>query len=171
MPICRVTCPEHALTAEQKEKLAPLLLEAEACQEVDPVTDEARAVASIWFNEIPLRNCFPSKEPFLLVEMMTFAGFFTQARRDAAQAAITKAFTSVLGDDGSSTVMNGVRVAPAYLARLYSLLIENPEGSFAAGGAPLSALEVGHLIGSDKDPQRWSELKENTAKLTAARLS
>ena len=115
------------------------------------------------FNEIPLQNCFLSKEPFWLVEGFIAAGFFTQARRDAAQTAITKAFTSVLGDDGSSTVMNGVRIAPAYLARLCSLLIEIPEGSWAATGAPLSALEIGHLLGSDKDPQRGHFLTRRRA--------
>lgn len=171
VPVIRVTCPENALTAEQKEKLAPLLLDAVARQEADPVTDEGRAATFIVFNEIPLRNCFLSKAPFWMVEGFIAAGFFTQARRDAAQTAITKAFISVLGDDGSSIEVNGVRIAPAYLWRLYSVLIEIPEGSWAATGIPMSALEIGHLLGSDKDPQRWSELKENTAKLTAARPS
>jgi phenylpyruvate tautomerase PptA (4-oxalocrotonate tautomerase family) len=171
VPVIRVTCPENALTAEQKEQLAPLLLDAVARQEVDPVTDESRAATFIVFNEIPPRNCFLSKEPFWMVEGFIAAGFFTQARRDAAQTAITKAFISVLGDDGSSMEMSGVRISPAYLQRLYTLLIEIPEGSWGACGGPLSALEIGHLIGSDKDPTRWSELKENTAKLTAARPS
>jgi phenylpyruvate tautomerase PptA (4-oxalocrotonate tautomerase family) len=171
MPVIRVTCPENALTAEQKEKLAPLLIDAVMRQEVDPVTDEARMATFIAFNEIPQQNCFPGNNPFWLVEGFTAAGFFTQTRRDAAQTAITKAFISVLGDDGSSMEMSGVRISPAYLQRLYTLLIEIPEGSWGACGGPLSALEIGHLIGSDKDPTRWSELKENTAKLTAARPS
>jgi hypothetical protein len=33
------------------------------------------------------------------------------------------------------------------------------------------ALEIDHLIGSDKDPERWSELKVNVAKLQASRPS
>ncbi|MBV9689871.1 MAG: tautomerase family protein [Ktedonobacteraceae bacterium] len=171
MPVLRITCPEKALTAEQKEKLAPLLIDAVMLQEVDPITDEARNGTFIVFNEIPQQNCFLGKDPFWLVEAITAAGFFTQTRRDAALTAVTKAFISVLGDDGSSTELQGVRISPAYLKRLYALLIEIPEGSWGACGGNLSALEIGHLIGSDKNPARWSELKENTAKMTAARPS
>lgn len=102
---------------------------------------------------------------------MTAGGFFTQKRRDAAHAAVTKAFLDVLGDDGSSVVLEGVRIAPKYLTRLYFLLVEIPEGSWGLFGRQTSALEIGHLIGSDKDPERWSELKVNVAKLQASRPS
>ncbi|MGK4580345.1 hypothetical protein [Kitasatospora sp. HPMI-4] len=34
-----------------------------------------------------------------------------------------------------------------------------------------TALEVGHLIGTDLDPERWSELKVNAFKHSAARPS
>jgi phenylpyruvate tautomerase PptA (4-oxalocrotonate tautomerase family) len=171
MPVIRVTCPENSLTAEQKEQLAPLLIDAVMLQEVDPVTEIARNATFLVFNEIPQRNCFLGNEPFWLVEGITAAGFFTEKRREAAHTAIAKAFMSVLGDDGSSVEMNGVRIAPAYLARLYALLIEIPEGSWGFSGGTYSALEIGHLIGSDLDPERWSELKVNTSKYSAARPS
>jgi hypothetical protein len=38
-------------------------------------------------------------------------------------------------------------------------------------GRQMSALEIGHLIGSDKDPERWSELKVNVAKQQDSRPS
>ena len=171
MPVIRVTCPENALTTEQKADLAPRLIEAVMTQEVDPVTDVARNAAFIVYDEIAPENCPVSDEPFYLVEAMAAAGFFTQERRDAAQAAITKAFLSVLGDDGSSLQMNGHRISPAYLARLFSLLIEIPEGSWGATGRCLDALEIGELIGSNKDPKRWAELKVTTAKQQAARAT
>jgi hypothetical protein len=140
-------------------------------QEVDPVTDVARNATFIVYNEVAPQNCYLGNEPFYLVEAMTAAGFFTQERRDAAQAAITKAFLSVLGDDGSSVEMNGHRISPAYMLRVYALLVEIPEGSWGATGRGLDALEIGELIGSDKDPKRWAELKVTTAKQQAARAT
>jgi phenylpyruvate tautomerase PptA (4-oxalocrotonate tautomerase family) len=128
MPVIRVTCPENVLTSEQKEQLAPLLIDAVMTQEVDPVTDVARNATFLVYDEIPQQNCFLGNEPFWLVEAMTAAGFFTQERRDRTQTAVTQAFLKVLGDDGSSTELGGVRIAPAYLRRLYCLLIEIPEG-------------------------------------------
>jgi phenylpyruvate tautomerase PptA (4-oxalocrotonate tautomerase family) len=171
MPVIRVTMSENALTDKQKEALAPRLIDAVMTQEVDPVTEVARNATFIVYNEVPKKNCYMSKEPFWLVEAMTAAGFFNQKRRDTAAVAVTKAFTDVLGDDGKSTVMEGVRIAPSYLARLYFLLIEIPEGSWGYYGREASALEIGHMIGSDKDSERWSELKVNVAKLQAARPS
>jgi len=38
-------------------------------------------------------------------------------------------------------------------------------------GHAISAPEIGMVIGTDKDPERWSELKVNTAKLSADRPS
>jgi phenylpyruvate tautomerase PptA (4-oxalocrotonate tautomerase family) len=171
MPIIRVTYPEKALTTQQKDKLAPLLIDAVMRQEVDPVTESARDATFIVFSEIPQKDCYVSKDPFWLVEGMTAAGFFTQKRRDAAHAAVNKAFVDVLGDDGSSIEWEGVRVAPKFLKRLYILLIEIPEGSWGVLGRQMSALEIGHVIGADKDPERWSELKVNVAKLQASRSS
>jgi phenylpyruvate tautomerase PptA (4-oxalocrotonate tautomerase family) len=171
MPIIRVTYPEKALTTQQKDKLAPLLIDAVMRQEVDPVTEAARDATFIVFSEIPQKDCYVSKDPFWLVEGMTAAGFFTQKRRDAAHTAVNKAFVDVLGDDGSSIEWEGVRIAPKFLKRLYFLLIEIPEGSWGLGGRQTSALEIGHIIGSDKDPARWSELKVNVAKLQASRPS
>jgi phenylpyruvate tautomerase PptA (4-oxalocrotonate tautomerase family) len=171
MPIIRVTYPEKGLTNQQKDKLAPLLIDAVMRQEVDPVTEAARNITFIVFNEIPKENCYMSKEVFWLVEGMTAAEFFTQKRRDAAHAAVTKAFVDALGDDGSSVVLEGFRIAPKYLLRLYFLLVEIPEGSWGVLGRQTSALEIGHVIGSDKDPERWSELKVNVAKLQASRPS
>ena len=110
-------------------------------------------------------------QPFWLVESFVDAGFFNQARRDDAQARIAKAFVAVLGDDGSSVEQAGKTVSPAYLRHIYSLLIEIPEGSWGTEGDTLSAPEIGELIGTDKDPERWSELKVNSAKLSASRPS
>jgi hypothetical protein len=42
MPLIRVNCPENSLTAEQKAKLAPLLVDALMRQEVDPVTEAGK---------------------------------------------------------------------------------------------------------------------------------
>jgi hypothetical protein len=67
--------------------------------------------------------------------------------------------------------MEGVRIAPSYLLRLYFLLIEIPKGSWCAAGGPASALDIGHLIGTDKNPERWSKMKVNTAKMQASRPS
>jgi hypothetical protein len=76
-----------------------------------------------------------SKEPFWLVGEMTAAGFFTQKRRDAAHAAVSKAFVDVLGDDGSSGRIWGppsfTKVAVAPLLSL----VEIPEGSWGSSGA------------------------------------
>jgi phenylpyruvate tautomerase PptA (4-oxalocrotonate tautomerase family) len=165
MPCIRVTCPENALTAEQKKQLVPLLIDGVMRQEVDSVTEVARNATFLVYNEIPQQNCFMTSEPFWLVEGITAAGFFTQQRRDAAHAAIAQAFLSVLGDDGTSVEMGGVHIAPAYLSRIYALLIEIPEGNWGCSGTTYSALEIGHLVGTERDPQRWSALKVNTVKL------
>jgi phenylpyruvate tautomerase PptA (4-oxalocrotonate tautomerase family) len=171
MPVIRVTYPAKALTDKQKEALAPRLIDAVMLQEVDPVTEMARDATLIVFNELPQKDCYMSKEPGWLVEAMAAAGFFNQKRRDAAHAAVNKAFVDVLGDDGSSIVLEDVRVSPKFLSRLWILLIEIPEGSWGWAGRQTSALEIGHIIGSDKDPDRWSELKVNTAELQASRPS
>jgi len=171
MPVIRVTYPEKALTDKQKDALAPLLVDAVMLQEVDPITEMARNATLVVFNEIPQKDGYISKEPFWLVEAMVAAGFLNQKRREAAQVAVAKAFVKVLGDDGSSIVVEDVRVSPKYLARLWSLVIEIPEGSWGWIGRQTSALEIGHIIGSDKDPDRWSELRVNSAKLQASRPS
>jgi hypothetical protein len=102
---------------------------------------------------------------------MTAASFFNQKRRDEAQAAVVKAFTDVVGDDGKSIEMEGVRIAPSYLLRLYFLLIEIPEGSWCATGRPVSTLDIGHVIGTDKNLERWSEMRMNVAEMQASRPS
>jgi phenylpyruvate tautomerase PptA (4-oxalocrotonate tautomerase family) len=172
MPIIRVTTPENTLTAEQKAQLAPLLVDAVMVEEVDPVTEAARNATFMVFTEIPQQDAFGANDqPFWLVEAMTAAGFFDQARRDDAQDRVAKAFVKVLGDDGSSVEMGGKTISPAFLAYLYCLIIEIPEGSWGFVGHTFSAPEIGQVIGSDKDPKRWSELKVNTAKLQASRPS
>ena len=172
MPLIRVTYPENALTAEQVDKLAPLLVDAVMVEEVDPVSEEARNGTFVVFEELPPGKAIGAKgQPFWFLEAFVDAPFFTQARRDAAQLAVRKVFVEVLGDDGSSVERNGKTIAPAYLARLYSLLVEIPEGSWGTEGQTLSAPEIGALIGTDKDPERWSELKVNSAKLSADRPS
>jgi phenylpyruvate tautomerase PptA (4-oxalocrotonate tautomerase family) len=104
-----------ALTDKQKDALAPLLVDAVMLQEVDPITEMARNATLVVFNEIPQKDGYISKEPFWLVEAMVAAGFLNQKRREAAQAAVAKAFVEVLGDDGSSIEVEDVRVSPKYL--------------------------------------------------------
>src|SRR5260370_13866890 len=132
------------------------------CQEVDPVTDAGRDVTSLMFNEIADHNCFiggrPVEKPkhpgdtFWMVEIIVAAGFFNQARREAVQAAIKKAFVTVLGDDGSVMEQDGVRVSPAYFVRLYNLIIEIPEGNWGAGGAHFSPLGNAKVCGAQLSP-------------------
>jgi phenylpyruvate tautomerase PptA (4-oxalocrotonate tautomerase family) len=133
--------------------------------------ETAKKATVVVFNEIPEKDWYMSKEPGWVVEVSVLAGFFNQKRREAAHAAVNKAFVEVLGDDGSSIELENVRVSPKYLSRLWILLIEIPEGSWGFAGRQTSGLEIGHILGSDKDPDRWSELKENTAKLQASRPS
>jgi phenylpyruvate tautomerase PptA (4-oxalocrotonate tautomerase family) len=175
MPLIRINCPEDSLTAEQKAKLAPLLIDALMRQEVDPVTEAGKEGTLLVFNEIATRNCFPGGKldarPFWVVELFADAGFFNQKRRDAAQEGVGKAFVTVLGDDGSSLDWGGKHIAPAYLKGLYCLMLEVPEGSWGSFGHTLSALEIAAIAGTDKNADRFKELQENTAKLKAARVS
>jgi phenylpyruvate tautomerase PptA (4-oxalocrotonate tautomerase family) len=181
MPVIRVSCPANALTAEQKAQLAPLLTDGVMGQEVDPVTDAGRDITTLMFNEIADHNCFiggtPVDKPkhpgdtFWMVEIIVAAGFFDQARREAVQAAVKKAFVTVLDDDGSVMEHDGVRVSPTYLVRLASLIIEIPEGSWGVGGRTSSAVEIGKLAGTDQSRKRFTELQENTARLKATRVS
>src|SRR5260370_11979632 len=167
MPVIRVTCPENALTAEQKAQLAPLLTDGVMGQEIDPVTDAGRDITSLMFNEIAAHNCFIGGRPldkpkhpgdtFWLVEIMVAAGFFDQARREAVQAAMRKAFVTVLGDDGSVIEHDGVRVSPAYFVRLYTLIIEIPEGNWGAGGHTLSAGQIGKVTATGPIRPRFAE--------------
>lgn len=66
----------------------------------------------------------PSREhpekTFFIVEAVVAASFFSQARRDALQAQVAKAFVEVLGDDGSVLEREGVIISPAYLMRLHT---------------------------------------------------
>ena len=179
MPLIRINCPENSFTAEQKAKLAPLLIDALMRQEVDPVTEAGKEGTLCIFNEIATQNCFPggkgpdlhTARPFWVVELFADAGFFNQKRRDAAQLGVGKAFVTVLGDDGSSLDWGGQHVAPAYLKNLYCLMIEIPEGSWGAAGHTVSALEIAAIAGTDKNAGRYKELQENTARLKAARVS
>jgi hypothetical protein len=50
-------------------------------------------------------------------------------------------------------------------------MIEIPEGSWGAEGHTLSSPEIDQVIGTDKVPERWSELQQNSAKLSADRPS
>jgi hypothetical protein len=150
-------------------------------QEVDPVTDAGRDITTLMFNEIADHNCFiggtPVDKPkhpgdtFWMVEIIVAAGFFDRARREAVQAAVKKAFVTVLGDDGSVMEHDGVRVSPTYLVRLASLIIEIPEGSRGVGGRTSSTVEIGKLAGTDQSRKRFTELQENTARLKATRVS
>ena len=172
MPLIRVTSPENSFSAEQKAQLAPLLVDAVMVEEVSPVTKAARDATFIVYHDVPRHDAIGANgQPFWLVESFVDAGFFSQPRRDAAQANVAKAFVTVLGDDGSSVELGGETVSPGYLTHLYSLLIEIPEGSWGFLGHAISAPEIGKVIGSDKYPERWSELKVNTSKVQASRPS
>jgi phenylpyruvate tautomerase PptA (4-oxalocrotonate tautomerase family) len=179
MPIVRVAYPTGALTADQKEKLAPLLAESVLCEELDPVTENGRSATPVFFHEIDERNCFMGgkslvshpERTFWIVEAIVAASFFNQVRRDALQAAIGKAFVAVLGDDGSAVEREGLRISPAYLLRVYSLIVEIPEGSWGVGGQTVDTDKITKIIGRSQSKQRMTELKENTARLKAARSS
>lgn len=179
MPFIRVNYPKHALTAEQKAKLAPLLVEALISQEIDPVTEIGRAATALMFNEIDEHNCFPGGVPlvehpekkFWIVEAVVAASFFNQARRDAMQTSVAKAFVDILGDDGSVLDREGVRISPAYLMRLHTVIVEIPEGSWGAGGQTIDTEKISKLIGATQGPKRLAEARENAAKMKAARVS
>ena len=178
MPLIRINTPENSLTAAQKAELAPLLIDALMRQEVDPVTEYGKQGTFCIFNEIPTDNCFPggkldlhTEEPFWMVELYADAGFFNQKRRDAAQLDVGKAFVKVLGDDGSSIDLPGQHVAPAYLKGLYCLMLEVPEGSWGAWGHTVSTMDIAKVAGTDTNLGRFQELKENAAKMKAARVS
>ena len=112
MPFIRVNCPKGALTAEQKAKLVPRLVQALIRQEIDPVTEIGTAATGFFFNELDTEICFPGGVPisehpdkmFWTVEAFVAASYFSQPRRDEMQRDIAAAFVDVLGDDGSVLV-------------------------------------------------------------------
>ena len=178
MPFIRVNCPKGALSADQKAKLAPLLVEALISQEIDPVTEIGREATGFMINEIDVHNCFPGGVPltenptktFWTVEAFVAASFFSQPRRDAMQTAIAKAFVEILGDDGSVLERDDIRISPAYLMRLHVVVIEIPEGSWGAGGQTIDTETISKLIGATQGPTRLAEARENAAKMKAARV-
>jgi phenylpyruvate tautomerase PptA (4-oxalocrotonate tautomerase family) len=103
MPFIRVNCPKGALTADQKAKLAPILVNALIREEIDPVTEIGTAATGFFYNEIDVSNCFPGGVPlsehpekmFWTVEAFVAASFFSQPRRDEMQIDIAKAFVCV----------------------------------------------------------------------------
>jgi hypothetical protein len=99
------------------------------------------------------------------------AAFFNQARRDALQTAVGKAFVEVLGDDGSEVRREGLRISPAYLLRLYTVIVEIPEGSWGAGGRTIEIDQISQILGGAEGKERLAEAQENAAKLKAARVS
>jgi len=179
MPFIRVNYPANALTADHKAKLAPLLVEALISQEIDPVTDIGRAATALMFNEIDPRNCFPGglpliehpEKPFWIVEAVVAASFFSQARRDAMQIEVAKAFVEILGDDGSVLDREGVLISPAYLMRVHTVIVEIPEGSWGAGGQTIDTEKISKLIGATQGKERLAEAIQIAAKMKAARLS
>ena len=67
--------------------------------------------------------------------------------------------------------INCPKTRSRHLKGLYCILIEVPEGSWGSFGRSLSAMEIAAIAGTDKNADRFNELKENTAKLKAARVS
>jgi phenylpyruvate tautomerase PptA (4-oxalocrotonate tautomerase family) len=136
-------------------------------QEIDPLTDIGRAATPVMFNEIDAHNWFPGGVPlvehpektFFIVEAVVAASFFSQPRRDALQTSVAKAFVEVLGNDGSVLDREGVAMAPAYLMRLHTVIIEIPEGSWGAGGRTVDTELIGKLIGATQGPERFAEAR------------
>jgi phenylpyruvate tautomerase PptA (4-oxalocrotonate tautomerase family) len=179
MPFIRVNCPKGSLTAEQKTKLAPMLVEALISQEIDPVTEIGRAATGFLYNEIDVENCFPGGAPltlhpektFWIVEAFVAASYFGQKQRDAMQILVAKAFIEVLGDDESVLEREDIHISPAYLMRVHTVLVEIPEGSWGAGGQTIDTEKISKLIGATQGPERLAEVKEIAARMKAARLS
>jgi phenylpyruvate tautomerase PptA (4-oxalocrotonate tautomerase family) len=177
MPFIRVTCPANAFTAGQKEKLASSLAHAVMAQILESVSEDGLAATPVVFDEIDEHDCFPGGQPlarvpdrtFWIVEAMVSAAFFDQERRDALQAGVARAFVGVLGDDGSVAELDGLRVSPAYLLRLYTVIVEVPEGSWGAGGGTVGIAEIGRLIGAGGSA-RLAEAQRNADRLKAARI-
>jgi phenylpyruvate tautomerase PptA (4-oxalocrotonate tautomerase family) len=179
MPFIRVNCPRGALTADQKARLAPLLVNALIRQEIDPVTEIGTAATGFFYNEIDVDNCFPGGVPlsehpakmFWTVEAFVAASFFSQSRRDEMQTDIARAFVDTLGHDGSVLDREDIRISPAYLMRLHVVIIEIPEGSWGAGGQTIDTEKISKLIGATQGPTRLAEARENAARLKATRVS
>jgi phenylpyruvate tautomerase PptA (4-oxalocrotonate tautomerase family) len=173
MPFIRVNCPKGALTADQKARLAPLLVNALIRQEI------GTAATGFFYNEIDVANCFPGgvalcehpEKVFWTVEAFVAASFFSQSRRDEMQTDIAKAFVDILGHDGSVLEREDVRISPAYLMRLHVVVIEIPEGSWGAGGQTIDTEKISKLIGATQGPKRLAEARANAARLKATRVS
>jgi phenylpyruvate tautomerase PptA (4-oxalocrotonate tautomerase family) len=179
MPFIRITHPVGSLTADQKEKLASSLAYEVMAQELDPVTENSIAMTPVVFDEVEERNFFPGGKPLAqhagntrwIVEVVVAAAFFNQARRNALQTAVGKAFVDLLGDDGSEVVRGSLRISPAYLLHLHSVIVEIPEGNWGSGGQTIEIEEIGQILGSHEGMERLAEAQENAAKLKAARVS
>lgn len=177
MPFVRITCPAHAFTPDQKETLASSLAHAVMAQILESVSEDGLAATPVVFEEITDHDCFPGGQPlarrqdkmFWIVEAMVSAAFFDQERRDALQAAVARAFVDVLGDDGSVAEHDGLRVAPAYLLRLYTVIVEVPEGSWGAGGRTVGIAEIGRMLGATGSA-RLAEAQRNADRIKAARI-
>ena len=178
MPFIRVNCPKGALTAEQKAKLAPRLVQALIRQEIDPVTEIGTAATGFFFNELEVENCFPGGLPlsehpdktFWTVEAFVAASYFSQPRRDEMQRDIAAAFVDILGDDGSVLEREDILISPAYLMRLHVIVVEIPEGSWGAGGQTIDTEKIAKLIGATQGPARLAEALELGEMMKKARL-
>jgi phenylpyruvate tautomerase PptA (4-oxalocrotonate tautomerase family) len=179
VPYIRVNCLTGALKAEQKAQLAGLLVDIVMGSEIEPLTEIGKAATPLMFNEIDANNWFPGGLPliehpektFFIVEAVVAASFFSQPRRDALQKAVADAFIKVLGHDGSVLEREGVKISPAYLMRIHTVLIEIPEGSWGAAGQTVDTEMIGKLIGATQGPERFAEARAIGAKMKAARLS
>jgi phenylpyruvate tautomerase PptA (4-oxalocrotonate tautomerase family) len=155
MPYIRVNCLTGALAPPKKAKLAAALVEIVMGQEIEPMTEIGRAATPVMFSEIDAHNWFPGGQPladhpektFFIVEVVVAASFFSQPRRDALQTAVAKAFVDILGDDGTVLEREGVKISPAYLMRLHTVLIEIPEGSWGAAGRTVDTELIGKRPG------------------------
>lgn len=179
MPFIRVTYAAGALNCEQKAKLSPLLIEGVMNEELDPITENSIAMTPVVFTPLDKSDFYPGgkavedpMQAFIIVEVVVAAAFFNQARRDTLQAAIGKAFTDVLGDDGSEVWRDDLRFAPSYLLKIHTVLMEIPEGSWGLGGRTLDSEKIIKVLGNGvQKKERIAELDENVAKMRAARVS
>jgi hypothetical protein len=87
------------------------------------------------------------------------------------QTAVARAFVQVLGDNGSVLDREGIRISPAYLMRLHCVIVEIPEGSWAAGGQTIDTKKIGKLIGATQGPNRLAEANDRLPAYTSRAAS
>jgi phenylpyruvate tautomerase PptA (4-oxalocrotonate tautomerase family) len=167
VPLVRITCPRGALLPEQKRQLANALTEIVLEAEVDVATDAGRAVTVVHFAEAEaedwavggrLRASAANAPNHFIVDLIVLEGLLDGARRSEAHRRVTEAFQKACGETGD----------PLLPLRVWVLVHEVREGSWGAGGRPVSALDVARFIHPELTPARRDEI---TASLAARRTA